>query len=124
MHRYTLIAFLLVLLSCRPKQNIIKISDQEIKSDSGNENSASSIEIELDDGVCPEGMALVDHDYCTNMSFTCLKYTDEESAKKHHKHPRICSEFKKPGICKGKVKHMKFCMDKCEVPGCGERPKL
>lgn len=66
---------------------------------------------------CPEGMVLVDGDYCDEVVETCLN----ERAK-----PRVgCLEYEAPTVCTGTQKHMRFCIDKYEFPNHeGEKPLI
>lgn len=69
--------------------------------------------------ACPDGMALVDGDYCTELETTCLKST---YAKQNDK--TICWHFERPTKCTGEKVHKRFCMDVYEYPNKkGERPQ-
>ena len=62
---------------------------------------------------CPEGMILVDGDYCPKLSeHTCLK---EGRSKPHH--PPRCLRFsKEQPKCLSETRRQRFCIDKYEYP--------
>ncbi|MGH7294199.1 MAG: hypothetical protein ACRELB_04670, partial [Polyangiaceae bacterium] len=66
---------------------------------------------------CPEGMALVDGDYCDEVEEICLN---------ERKKPRFgCLEYQAPTVCTGTQKHMRYCIDKYEYPNVeGEKPAI
>jgi sulfatase modifying factor 1 len=69
---------------------------------------------------CPDGMALVDGDYCPEVEQTCVKEWWAESNKKH-----VCEEFEPHTECKGEKIHKRYCIDKYEWPNkVGERPEV
>ena len=66
---------------------------------------------------CPEGMVLVDGDYCDEVEEVCFI----ERPKPHVG----CLEYAKPTVCVGTQTHMRFCMDKYEFPDVeGEKPAV
>jgi hypothetical protein len=70
--------------------------------------------------ACPDGMALVDGDYCTELEVTCKKSHYAEQNKK-----TICAEFVEPTRCIGKKIHRRYCIDKYEYPNKkGENPEV
>lgn len=66
---------------------------------------------------CPDGMILVDGDYCDEVEQTCL----EERPK-----PRLgCLRFGAPTVCTGTQTHLRFCIDDYEYPNrAGEKPAI
>ena len=69
---------------------------------------------------CPEGMALVDGDYCTEVEQTCQK---QWYAKANNKH--VCELFDTNVKCTGQKIHKRYCIDKYEWPNkAGERPEV
>jgi formylglycine-generating enzyme len=70
--------------------------------------------------ACPDGMVLVDGDYCTNLEARCLRSTYAPQNKK-----TICWEFAEPTKCIGQKEHKRFCIDTYEYPNKkGERPRV
>jgi hypothetical protein len=70
--------------------------------------------------ACPEGMALVDGDYCTEVEQKCLK---SHYAKQNKK--TICERFAEPSVCVGAKVHKRYCVDLYEYPNKkGERPEV
>jgi hypothetical protein len=70
--------------------------------------------------ACPEGMALVDGDYCTEVEQKCLK---SHYAKQNKK--TICERFAEPSVCVGAKVHKRYCVDVYEYPNKkGERPEV
>jgi sulfatase modifying factor 1 len=71
-------------------------------------------------GACPEGMLLVDGDYCTDLELTCKK---SWYAKWNDK--TICLEFEQPSKCTGSKVHKRYCVDQLEYPNKrGQRPRV
>jgi hypothetical protein len=60
---------------------------------------------------CPDGMVLVDGDYCTELEAKCLKSTYAKQNKK-----TICWKFEEPTKCIGKKEKRRYCIDKFEYP--------
>jgi len=70
--------------------------------------------------ACPDGMVLIDGDYCTDLEVKCLKSTYAPQNKK-----TICWQFAEPTKCIGTKEHKRFCIDTYEYPNKkGERPKV
>jgi sulfatase-modifying factor enzyme 1 len=70
--------------------------------------------------ACPEGMLLVDGEYCTDVETKCLRSTYAKQNKK-----TICHEFQTPSVCVGKKEHRRYCVDTYEYPNKkGERPEV
>jgi len=66
---------------------------------------------------CPEGMVLVDGDYCDTVAQACLN----ERPKPHVG----CLEFARPTVCTGTETHMRYCIDDFEYPNhAGEKPTI
>ena len=75
------------------------------------ETSSEERKAENDTAACPEGMKLVDTDYCTNMQRTCL---EEEYSPQNH--ITICHRFSTRQTCVGRTEHRRFCIDEYEYP--------
>lgn len=71
-------------------------------------------------GACPEGMLLVDGDYCENLEVICVKkYFAKEN------NLWVCEKVKKPTRCVGKTTPKRFCIDRYEFPNRkGGRPMV
>ncbi len=70
--------------------------------------------------ACPEGMLLVDGEYCTDVETKCLRSTYAKQNKK-----TICHDFQSPSVCVGKKEHRRYCVDTYEYPNKkGERPEV
>ena len=61
--------------------------------------------------ACPDGMILVDGEYCPNVEQTCLEWMEPPGDRYEHFR---CARYKNPGECKGKRVHKRFCIDKTE----------
>lgn len=94
----------------------------ESEKDAGQGDTARPA-VELDTGgACPEGMALVDGDYCSAVEQRC-KEGKSWYAKWNDK--TICLEFEAPSKCVGTKEHKRFCMDRYEYPNrAGVRPTV
>jgi sulfatase modifying factor 1 len=70
--------------------------------------------------ACPEGMKIVDGEYCTDVDQQCLRSWYDESNKKV-----VCEDFKPPAKCVGERVHKRFCIDEYAWPNVkGERPEV
>ena len=70
--------------------------------------------------ACPEGMLLVDGEYCTDVETKCLRSSYAKQNKK-----TICHEFQSPSVGVGKKEHRRYCIDTYEYPNKkGERPEV
>jgi formylglycine-generating enzyme required for sulfatase activity len=58
--------------------------------------------------ACPDGMILVEGDYCPNLGHVCLKRLDGEVER--------CAEYAAPPICEGQSQKKRFCIDRFEYP--------
>jgi formylglycine-generating enzyme required for sulfatase activity len=59
---------------------------------------------------CPDGMLLVDGEYCPNVVQRCLRWMDPPG--KYHEYR--CAEYAKPAECRGARAHKRFCIDRYE----------
>lgn len=67
--------------------------------------------------ACPEGMLLVDGDYCDAVEEPC-----ENDRPKPH---LGCLRYASPTTCVGQVTHLRFCIDDYEFPDhAGEKPQI
>jgi sulfatase-modifying factor enzyme 1 len=72
---------------------------------------------DMSDDTCPEGMVLVDGDYCPNLGHVCLKRLEGEVER--------CAEYAAPPICEGPLQKKRFCIDRFEYPNMeGVRPAV
>jgi hypothetical protein len=70
--------------------------------------------------ACPEGMSLVDGDYCSEVKQTCEKSWYDKANRKV-----ICERFAEPSECAGQKSHKRFCIDRHEWPNRpGQRPEV
>jgi formylglycine-generating enzyme len=59
---------------------------------------------------CPDGMLLIEGDYCTEVEQTCLEWMDPPG----RYHNFRCAKYAQPSVCKGKRVHMRYCIDRTE----------
>jgi|GEM_PF-255593 len=70
--------------------------------------------------ACPEGMQLVDGDYCSQVEHHCAESWYDKSNKK-----TVCERFEPQSKCTGSREHKRFCIDRYEYPNrAGERPEV
>ncbi len=70
--------------------------------------------------ACPDGMVLVEGDYCTDVQHTCRV---EWFAPQNNK--RVCEQFKEEAKCVGAKVKKRFCIDKYSWPNvAGVRPEV
>jgi hypothetical protein len=66
---------------------------------------------------CPDGMVLVEGDYCPQLGHVCLKRLEGEVER--------CAEYAAPPICDGPSQKKRFCIDRFEYPNLeGVRPAV
>ncbi len=71
-------------------------------------------------GACPEGMILVEGDYCTEVEQNCLQWWFDTSNKK-----KVCEVFDPDVKCVGEKVKKRFCIDRYSWPNVkGERPEV
>lgn len=69
---------------------------------------------------CPQGMLLVEGDYCSEVKQRCIRHTTVFGSKK-----KICQEFEAPTECIGKKEGKRFCIDRYSFPNQkGVRPEV
>jgi hypothetical protein len=56
---------------------------------------------------CPDGMVLVDGDYCPEVEQECIRPGTTHKG---------CDEYAAPTVCTGQQVHMRYCIDKYEHP--------
>ncbi|HEY1693232.1 MAG TPA: SUMF1/EgtB/PvdO family nonheme iron enzyme [Polyangiaceae bacterium] len=59
---------------------------------------------------CPDGMALVEGDYCPKVEQRCLRWMDPPG--RYHEYR--CAEYAKPARCLAPRQHRRFCIDRHE----------
>ena len=83
-------------------------------------NETAQIKEVPDKGSCPEGMLLVEGDYCTKVEQKCVKSWYAKWNKK-----KVCERFQPPSKCIGKRVRKRFCIDRYSWPNVkGERPEV
>ncbi len=63
------------------------------------------------DEACPEGMTLIEGEYCPNVEQKCLRWMDPPGSRYEFFR---CAEYAKPAACKGPRVHKRFCIDATE----------
>lgn len=61
--------------------------------------------------ACPEGMVLVEGEFCPDAEQKCLEWRDPPSSPYHHFR---CGKYEKPAKCRGPRVHKRFCIDRTE----------
>lgn len=61
--------------------------------------------------ACPEGMVLVEGEYCPEVEQKCLEWMDPPTSRYAQFR---CARYAKPSVCKGKRVHMRYCIDATE----------
>ena len=68
---------------------------------------------------CPEGMVLIEGDYCPNAIETCLKWVDlsgKETGKQNLNESGRCGVWEQPTRCASQKIYKKYCIDVYEFP--------
>lgn len=60
---------------------------------------------------CPDGMVLVDGEYCPEVEHECLEWMDPPSSRYHHFR---CARYAHGATCKKPRVHKRFCIDRTE----------
>ena len=67
--------------------------------------------------ACPEGMALVEGDYCPKVRLNCKKYLDPKGRYEQFR----CAEYGESTCLSKQRKHLRFCIDREEYTPPGEK---
>jgi hypothetical protein len=65
---------------------------------------------QADGAACPEGMALIDGEYCPRVEQRCLRWIDPPG--RYHEYR--CAEYAQPARCLAPRLHQRFCIDRRE----------
>jgi sulfatase modifying factor 1 len=60
---------------------------------------------------CPDGMVLVDGQYCPSLKQVCVRWVDPPDGPYGYTR---CAEFKRPAACEGEREHRRYCIDRDE----------
>jgi formylglycine-generating enzyme len=63
------------------------------------------------DDSCPDGMVLVEGEYCPDVEQRCLEWMDPPGTPYEHFR---CKRYAQPAVCHGKRVHKRFCIDAVE----------
>jgi sulfatase modifying factor 1 len=77
--------------------------------------ASSAPQAHAHDPRCPEGMAAVVGQYCTDVDYTCKTWIDPPDSPFAR-----CGVYERPARCKGAREPMAFCMDRTEYTPPGE----
>lgn len=103
-----------------PGRESAKPTPQDTKDGGAREKSAQAEPSSSKGAACPEGMQLIDADYCTHVEHKCAESWYDESNKK-----TVCERFEPWSKCTGNREHKRFCIDRYEYPNrSGERPEV
>lgn len=81
---------------------------------------ANKSSADQDDSACPEGMQLVEGEYCTKVEHKCLKQWHDKANDKD-----VCEEFEPHSECVGQKIKKRYCMDTYSWPNeKGARPEV
>jgi len=81
---------------------------------------ANKSSADVDDSACPEGMQLVEGEYCTKVEHKCLKQWHDKANDKD-----VCEEFEPKSTCVGQKLKKRYCMDTYTWPNeKGARPEV
>ncbi len=81
---------------------------------------ANKSSADVDDSACPDGMQLVEGEYCTKVEHKCLKQWHDVPNDKN-----ICEDFEPHSVCIGQKVKKRFCMDTYAWPNeKGARPEV
>jgi sulfatase modifying factor 1 len=72
------------------------------------------------DNACPDGMQLIDGEYCTKVEYKCIKQWHDKANDKD-----VCEEFEPKSTCVGQKIKKRYCMDTYTWPNeKGARPEV
>ena len=82
--------------------------------------AAAKNKSDLDDSACPDGMQLVEGEYCSDVDYKCIKQWHDKANDKD-----VCEEFEPKSTCVGTKSKKRFCMDTYTWPNeKGARPEV
>lgn len=64
----------------------------------------------VDESACPDGMVLVEGEYCPKVEQRCKRWMDPPG--RYHEYR--CAEYEKPARCLSARKHLRYCIDRHE----------
>ncbi len=71
--------------------------------------------------ACPDGMVLIEGEYCPEVEQVCEKWMDPPGTKYAQFR---CAKYRSPSVCKGDRVHARYCIDRTERrEEAGNRPK-
>jgi len=81
---------------------------------------ANKSSVDVDDSACPEGMQLVEGEYCSKVEHKCVKEWHDKANDKD-----VCEEFEAKSTCVGQKVKKRYCMDTYTWPNeKGARPEV
>jgi formylglycine-generating enzyme len=81
---------------------------------------ANKSSADVDDSACPDGMQLVEGEYCTKVEHKCIKEWHDKANDKD-----VCEEFEPHSKCVGQKVKKRYCMDTYTWPNeKGARPEV
>jgi sulfatase modifying factor 1 len=105
MRRSHIIASLVALLVVVPRMAAMADAESRpLRSSEGVARAALAPSLTRD---CPEGMVLVDGDWCPRVEQQCLRWMDPPG--KYHRYR--CAEYARPATCLAPRVHKRFCVD-------------
>jgi hypothetical protein len=78
--------------------------------------NAETPALEAEPKQCPEGMVLVEGDYCPNVQHTCKRFLDPKGRYEHFR----CAEYAEPKCLSKKRETKRYCIDRDEYSEPGE----
>jgi hypothetical protein len=94
-----------------------RVSSPEPVNTPDNGGQPAPAVVDMSDDTCPDGMILVEGDFCPNLGHVCLKQLEGEVER--------CAEYAAPPICEGALQKKRFCIDRFEYPNLdGVRPAV
>jgi len=81
---------------------------------------ANKSSADVDDSACPDGMQLIEGEYCTKVEHKCIKEWHDKANDKD-----VCEEFEPHSTCVGQKVKKRYCMDTYTWPNeKGARPEV
>jgi sulfatase modifying factor 1 len=81
---------------------------------------ANKSSVDVDDSACPQGMQLVEGEYCSKVEHKCVKEWHDKANDKD-----VCEEFEAKSTCVGQKVKKRYCMDTYTWPNeKGARPEV
>ncbi len=108
---------------------IMSVREQASVESATRAEAGEPVKDDVGPSPCPKGSVLVDGDYCPRVSQVCLQWVTRKGEALPEAAPADgesgrCGTFSFPTVCLGKKIHVRFCINKYELPNIEGQPPM